>query len=117
MEFEGAFIPVKLAATAGDDSRLAASLDTLASKYESVRRAKTAVSLEGPEELVGAAAATEVAVRGVVSALSEDARAASTSVSVQHVVTARNSFEHRAKLVLDSAEHIPNLRYPVRLRP
>ena len=117
MEFEDAFIPVKVAATHGDDSTLAASVSALTSKYEAVRRAEAAVGIEGPDEVRGAAAATVVAVRGVLYEVSENARAASTSNLIRHVVTARNGFEHKAALVLDSPEHISNHRYPVQLRP
>lgn len=117
MEFEDAFLAVKSAATARDADRLSASLRELRSKHESVRRAKAAVSIEGPEEVNGAAAATLAAIRGMLLELSDNPWAASSSDSIRHVITARNGFEHKAKLVLDSPEYIPSLRYPVRLRP
>ncbi|QKW08024.1 hypothetical protein HUT18_18210 [Streptomyces sp. NA04227] len=117
MEFEDAFIPVRVAATQGDDSSVAVALTALTAKYEAVRRAQAAVGIEGPAEVMGAAAATVVAVRGVLSELSENARRASSSDRIRHVVTERNRFENRVALVLDSPEHIPNDPYPVRLRP
>ncbi|WP_329162758.1 hypothetical protein OHB49_23585 [Streptomyces sp. NBC_01717] len=121
-QYEDSLVSAWSISDRGDIASLPQALTDLSSQVIAVRRAQTKVALEGPVEAGSAAAATLVAVKGTVEALLAEAsglpapRQVSSRSSHRHALTVRGAFEHKARLVMDSTDHIPDTSTEVRLR-